>query len=582
MTVALKLVRGLPPAPGDTSTNEQRSVINLNASSGQPGFGLTINGYNPGYPSLKGSNWIDSTTIDGRRLQSNTIENVTDTIELTITGATWQEVDGFIRAMNIFIRQAREFMTTYNQIEPIYLEWQHNEAIPAQYAGVFNIDASYQIDRNSSTPNATATLVVEREGAWRAVPPGANPKLYTFYANGGLPGSDYDWDDMSLDDVSATFWATSGTLYNKGEYGATARVMKRQNWLTIPKENIPGDAPALCSLYVNLITTATNRTSVYVARIAKPAEMNVQRDGSLSVNGNATRPRPLFLNGGDAHLSGAGVTKVMDAINGVEPINSATNGVAPVNSSPKRVARWGANATYAEWGNPTGLDAYDLDLNSMRGKYLAFARGYQTGGSAGDVNLQLAYAAENRNQQELDTVAAVRGVGAVQTTFLGIVTLPIGGERAFMNDNGRGLWSSDYIVSTSATVKFRLNVTGTTAGTTYSLIDIILIPFDEEVVNITKPTGNLFSFVLDNSGYYRRDGLTVQGCSIYDNATVSSTVGSPELRGGNITLLPGVDNILSVFQLFDDSPTAAATENANAQHALYLDIVPRWYGARDE
>lgn len=558
MTKALKIVRGIAPAPGDPEPTESMSVIVLKHADGQQSaYGLSPEGYNPGMPPLKGGNWSETVAIDGRTIQNVTVENVTDTIKVNITGATKADVYRSIVILNRFIKDAQRNTATFYQIDPVYLEWWADGSPAPQYALIRNIELQPDIDESPATI-VGVTLIIEREGAWRAYPPGANPGLWSRYSQEALPGLDYDYTEIAIipktmaPNITVAAPFVFGTVNNRNNYsGSDYSQPSVDNWLDI--DNIPGDAPAL-----TLISTEASQIETFGAtqfllwRGTKPLTLPT-RGGAGAVRG-----RPVTLNGSDAQY-GTGVSR----------FNDATYGVVAGDTGVAAVARYAASATYAEWGRHTTAPTWNLDLASMRGRFLVYARGRQVGGTVGGVKIQLSVLTGGISALTLDEVNAVSVLTYLNTTYLGVVAFPLN-SRVPIGTDGRGT-----MVSNGQTMIVRLDATGTTGAITYDLVDLVFVGIDEDyvMINNAAPRYN----VVDNTGYSGHGD--VSNVLLTNNALDDGNV--MEIRGGGIKLIPGITNRIHCLAIYPADNTFPAYHHANATHIMRVWIMPRWYGARD-
>lgn len=552
MTKLLVVWKGLQPAPGDPEPTESASKLVLKAlDNASSGIDLSTDGFNPGMPPLKSGNWDDSVTQDGRSVSGNTVENVTDTIRLSVSGTTWEQVYRNITLLNRFIADARRNTSTFYQIDPVYLEWWADGAPAPQYAKIANIEVDPKIDRKSNFI-AELTIVVEREPAWRAIPPGANPGLYTKYSVGANPGADFDYADINIIGSPIASFA-SGTVENRNSYSSSDySEPSTVNWLDI--ENIPGDAPAL-----TMISTEATQVEEFGAeqlffwRSTKPLQLPT-RGGAGAVRG-----RPVTMNGSDAQY-GTGVSRV----------NDATYGVVGGDTGVAAVARYAASATYCEWGRHTTAPTYEIDLASMRGRYMVFARGRQVNGSVGAVQLQLSAYTAGVSSLTLDAVNAVSVLTYLNTTYLGVIEFPLN-SRAPMGVDGRGV-----LVTDSQTMIVRLSATGTTLSINYDLVDLVFVGIDEDNVMINNASSRYN--VLDGTGYVTHGD---HGDALLANYVVD-TGDQMEIRGNSLTLIPGITNRVHLLSVYPADNTFPSYHHAHASHVLRVWIVPRWYGPRDE
>ena len=318
----LYLCIGVPTALGMTNSAEQ-GVDRISLNSGEVGLSINPdNPWNPAMPSLK-NRWSDSIGMDGRVPDSHNVGNVTETINLILYDEIRSNMARYLSALNLFIARARRYSSTFGEIEPVYLDFRALGAPGNQYALVYNIEMAVNWQHGLPFEHNTAyiTLEIEREPAWRGLPPGAPPTLWTQYHLGRVPGKDYDYTDLSLLSGTALVQAT---VQNRHEWDAVSgydAAPLSKNYIDIPAEDIPGDAPALLSVSVEYdFSAAEYPLELYIAHSSKPSILP-------SATGAQDVRRFCFLNGGDAETAttGTGLAKTTTADTGIGVISNGSS-----------------------------------------------------------------------------------------------------------------------------------------------------------------------------------------------------------------------------------------------------------------
>lgn len=575
ITSEFLLVCGVGRAVGDEDSAERsRRVFDL-LQTNIAGFSVPPEGWSPAQAQLKGGGaWADSALTDGRSLVASAVTNVIETITLTSQAATPDGRFALERKLAEFARWAREFWTTEAQIEPVYLHWRAFQACEAQYAILYNIDIAPNGDPFSDSKFQEITVTLEREPYWRAVPPGANPKLYLFQAMALRPGLDFDLTNLSLWRGVDHLVATS--VENRHEWDPADYVTPlSKNYIDIPGENIPGDAPALCC-----ITVRADR-NLMVARSTKKHRYTNRADESFAA--------ASMLNAGDAALGSGDATKQI----------SATEGVYSNGSSATRYrVHIDFSAEPDEERLTWGTDAIKLDVNTLRGKYLFMARARKVEAESSVVTLQLRIqmvnvaGTANINQTLLLPQVRMTSEGfSYATWYLGAAEIPFD-NRTISSPEGYGLEVGS---QSDVTIRFLLDVTSSEVTTDVDVLDLIMLPYDEALSEALISFGDGDGVpdrptlvVLDGTGYTDH-GRSVWGGRQYFYDTVAETLigsGVPiEVRGTPITLLPGADNRLYFFGTYyapdDTFPTELKSEEEDS-YEVRLNIVPRWSGVRDD
>lgn len=565
-TAQLKIYWGLPSSSSLGNTGTTDSVPDfLDLYNGdfnikdESGAALWI----PAMPTLK-NNGIraDSGMEDGGKLLGAPVGNVIETITLYATAnATNLARFYVIKRLDQFIKAARDYGTSEWQSAPVYLAWRAAGAPGEQYALIINMDVSPS-KYNPNDPNSVQeiTLTIEREPAWRGIPPGDNPKKWTFYKRGLTPtqsaspgATEYNYTHLDL--LSAFGGAASyRSLYQQNIYNFDEIATSNVNYIDVDAADIPGDAPALCLITLDCNHSQGAQRSAFAR--------TTRRDYYPSNNNNSTtqRARSTF-NGGDATVAspaGLTTTQPIDATYGLLSNGSVVNRyVAQVVT----IAGAATLATVATWTR-----AYAQYAN----KYRAFCRCVVTGGSASELTMRVSYVPNSgiATPENNQTVTLSGALNNWMTVDLGIVDLTPG-QRPLRSADGTG-------THTSHTFELRLEV-GHAAGvaTTLRVTDVILLPIDESTSMIISYDGAMYSprnndvIFLDTTGYFQGEpvGMGYRPASTFYKLF--------EVRGQFLELVPGIDN--RIYMMLDYMGVA----NVTIIQEIRLDIVPRWYGVRD-
>lgn len=549
----LKIIRGVYKAPGDTNSVEP-DIVSLNLLSNNTGIALTADGWSPNIPSLKNSGvWADSPISDGRTLISGVNSNVTETMRLVITGGTHKEAAGYLAQLTNMIKDCRDFWQANAQIDPVYIQWFASCGTGRQYALIYNMDFDAEY-KDSPTPQIEGTLTIERECYWRALPPGANPKQWTYEAAGNV----YNYTKSSVFGSDSIF---NATLDNKSELNAAGSTLLTNNCATIPASSIPGDAPALIILKAGAVGTRANII------IGKKTRKITQVTSGVTIIQNTVFNAADGTAGTDATFANdTGAVKAPGAVNA------------------QRAAISFATATNQLRLHFTSLSLPTLNsVNRYIGRWQLFMRCRQSAGTLGDITMYLRVSSAGGVLTDADgiklnvTSPPVTTGGTGNSTDwglvdMGVITFPIQDTKAWVVDNlgspATGLSAS----STSIDIAlFALRSTGT--GVLY-LCDLILIPIDEgsaEMV-VLDSAGGSTGMVYDETGYYAH-GTNNQ--AVFNGPPSSSAGGLARLSGMGIQLTPNVENKL-YFVGYDNSNQSRTTDSVG----FTLNIVPRMTGIR--
>lgn len=540
---------GIPPK---NNTNFEAAVINLDLLH-QNAQGYSLLDWTPNIPSLKsGGVWADSPINDGRALVAGVNANVTETITVRLTGAdckAWAAQFGILSRM---IQDIRLFSDAQYQIEPVYLQWWAAGAPGPQYAIIFNIDLKVTY-LDSPTTQAEIILSIEREFGWRGVHPGGSPMEWTAYFN------NRQWQ-VAFGDITGSTSPNQGiaieNLENKSEFSDAAfTTLGANNGMAIPAASIPGDLPALASLY---FAGSGSRTFFWVGRkTANPSQ---------TFGGNAIPPNATF-NGSDGTL---GVNATL--ANDTGAVKAAGSGTA------QRVEISFATATNqlrltTDSGNALG------HMNRFIGQWMVFLRCRLTATNPTDVTMYLRYGkviASDSDGIKLPSVNPQVIAGAGNTTawgltYMGLIRCPIENNNKAMVNTGSGGDSFYGLAGAAVDFKIGLFATRTAGAGLLYISDLILIPIDECAFTLQPADAAADQTLLvDNTGYM------THGAPGLFAGQIASTGKLSEYRGAEITLKPNVPNYL-YFLNADNSLQSRATDT----YSPVVNIVPRWMGIRD-
>lgn len=577
--VTLELVKGIGPYPGDNNSAEQ-PIDTLDLMSIE-GFAVEPDGWIPNFTQIKdGGLYADSPIADGRQLTAAAEDNVTETMTLTATAATVQTRLILQTKLARFIQAATASHTELWQIEPVYLRVKFAGAPGPQYALVYTIAMAQRRDPFAPENLNKLTITLEREPFWRPLAPGKNPKLWTL-------GENTDIANLSL--WTGTDHLHYQQLVNNLELSTDYVTALSQNYVDIPANKIPGDAPALVLIDVRPEVAGITGVDedVFIARSTKPK--------TLTSRPTAKTHRTLAnLNAGDA-VGDTGFNKTLDANRGLISNGSTTNkyyGDMTFSANPQTRSAW--------WGNSATLLGV-LDANTLRGQYMFFLRCKQNGGALGDISVQLelrigsAIPSSTTPIYQSIVLPAVKTVGALNAAlgsdtyiplYLGSARIPFG-DRAVSDIDGGGL---DVVKGNEHSLEVRLNITRSTGTSSLYFADLVMLPYDECCIKTASPEapggkgfveGEYWHTVFDNTGYLAH-GDPQPRAYLYNTVSgVAEALFAIGIEGGDLTLLPGVDNRLFFFVVRTTSGKVISALGQNVDPQVRINLIPRWRGIRD-
>lgn len=559
----LKIIKGIGKTPTDTLSAEPDPVV-VNLMSGT--ISLEADGWSPAVAAVKNSGvWSDSPLADGRTLLASPVGNVTEKMSIIITDTTYLGVQKQLSNLNLMVSNCRDFWQTNNQVDPVYLMWWASCGVGPQYALLYNIETAVEY-LNSPTPSLRVNVSLEREPYWRGLPPGANPKLWTFYVNGQQIGTNKALSDASL--MAGTDHLIYSTVGNKSEWSPTAAgaqvTLLSKNYIDIPASSVPGDAPALAEIHVTN-TRVTGMHDLYVG-------LSTNEFSRANHAGN-TKANSLILSAGDADLAN-GATKTVAAVGTGE----LSNGSAATYYQGTKALALG-DTTYANhflWGI-NGSTLLHLDRHFMRGTYAIFLRA-----KAGT---------DNNTQQARVSIYEIEGLVSgnsitfpdVQLQFIGAgttfynhyvgqITFPLTAREAVsLQGYGTQVRENTSLIQVELSLK---NTSG--AARTSTILDLVFMPMDNFLYHVPHPTGNT-RIVVDNTGYFTHG--KPEPIALGSENTNTLVGNSLELRGAPPVLMPRVAQRLYFLETNYESPS----HNSAPDEVITVraNIIPRWSGIRD-
>lgn len=561
----LQIVKGVGKTPTDTYSAEPDPVV-VNLMSGV----ISLDDWSPQVPAVKNSGvWADSPLADGRTLLAAAVGNVTEKMNISIVSSGYLSMMQQLSALNGMMADCRDFWQTQSQVQPVYLTWWAGCGAGPQYALLYNIElAPEYID--GPTPAIRVSMTLEREPYWRGLPPGANPKLWTFYVNGQQIGTNKTLADASL--MSGTDHLIYGTVTNKSEWSPTAvglqTTLLSKNYLDVLASAVPGDAPALLELHVTN-TRVTGMKDLYVGLSTN--------EFSRTNHSSLTKANSLVLAAGDADVTN-GAAKTVAAAGTGELSNGSS---ATYYQGTKALAL--GDTTYAQyftWGGAGGAgNLIHLDRHFMRGTYAIFLRakpGTDSNTQWAQLQVSEVEVGGFSNNTPITFTDIPLQLGGAATVFynhyVGQITFPLA-TREPVSILGYGT----QIRETDSLIQVTLNLKNTSgAARTVTVLDVVFMPMDSFMFHVPHPTGNT-RIAVDNTGYLthgRPDPI------VASQVSASALVGNAlELRGTAPFLVPKTAQRL----YFLENNYEASGPNSAPDEVLTVrgNIIPRWSGIRD-
>lgn len=543
----LMFVRGIPKLPQDSLSVEQGlDSINLLDPNG-----FMIDSYDQRFPGLKSSAvWADTPITDGRTLMTTALGNISETMRVNLNAATLIQMSALLEKLGKFRAyvNAQWAVGTQDTAEPVYLKHQIIGEPGPRYALLYDIDIDVEAPDNPDEPTRLITVVIEREVYWRwGVSPGDSPKRWTI--ENVMVGQKWEASKASL--VTGNDHLVVSQIDNCQEF-LTTTTFQSVNFLDIPADKLPGDAPPLVCITVDsphgfstnfLIGVSTNRTSI-TDRNNSPLPLYNSLAASASSLQSGTAAFTTDNSRGIAHVP-------------VSP-NKRTVVVTPAGATEVDICFWTAGANFSH-----------LNPLVLKGKYAVFLRASQIGGTAGAVSARLVL---NATQGEffnsgLITIAddSTAGVGL---NHLGTVELPPD-PHSSVGLLGKG-YTAEYDFSAL------LSVRRASGAGTVRLVDVQFWPLGSMVY--IQPALELspgWFIFYDDTGYltHGRNDLPVMGARRFSGNTEFNAMTE---GAGQLQLTPGVNNRV----YFLDYYTGGLGSQANTDFTPRINIIPRSTGFR--
>lgn len=549
----LKIIKGVAKTPGDTQSAEVGlDVIDLLDPAG---FSLKSDGWSMNRPSLKnGGLWSDTNLAPGRSLIAGEDGNVTETMQVTLMPGSMPVLAALQSKMERFVQDVRGFQDSFGQIEPVYLKHQVLGEPGPRYALIYNIEVAIEDPDNLTTPIRDLTVTIEREPYWRGLPPGANPKQW------------------AIENIYNTKWLTgnyqllSGTnhlaitnLKNRAEYNGV--IFTTENWINIPADRIPGDAPALIHVSVQQ-AVSTNATTLMIGKMSKPVEGNILRATGLNM------PPFYNLNAGDSVSLIADTTLVADT--------GAPSGIP---------GSFRASIAFTTSAAMTDRLIWPLRLTPNRGRFAAFLRA-RVSATGTVASVQLTTKIDTLPTTTTPVTVSDAGAGGTGNTtdwslvYLGYISVPNNNLRLATDANRGG-------ISIDSTIAFTIAASRTAGAGSLYIGDLVLFPIDEGafVINSSIVVGTgasgLRCWTYDNTGCLSHGAL--DDCAVIQSlqagTDTATNIEYPEFSGQSIYLTPNVNNRL-YFLAYVNS-TKRSFINDPSTMTVRVNIIPRWTGIRD-
>jgi hypothetical protein len=576
-TMILSILKGIAKVPQDTLSAE-RGVDGLSLLDPN---GFSCDEYLMKLPTMKSSAvYADSPLTDGRQLISGVLGNVNEIIRLTLTSSTIVQMAAQLSKLGQLKQDCRDFWSTFGQIEPVFIKHQIDGEPGPRHALLYDIDIDIETPIDPSVPMRTITINIEREFAWRGLPPGGNPKRWTI--ENFFVGQAFRPSNAPL--LSGGDHVISQTIQNRSELTPDGSWWRQltQNFVDIPATSIPGDLPALVCISI-YPPVSTNITSVFVAKSTKYITGNSVRTSiGLGIT-NANRFPVTTLNAAD----GNAVTDTTIATDVGAPKNATTG-------TNQRSATAFVTTSLAErlsWSN----NNVGLSLGQMRGRYACFLRCRLSAAGTVGVQLNVRQGTTSANTLSLTTVTTTdAGGGGTGTTtdwgvlYLGQVTVPISDKRTDSGANGLGILMDG---GNGLDLTFSVYASRVSGTPVFYMSDLILLPIDEGALQITAPSAQTIgsssatvAAVYDNTGYYKHGDPGDYAAIISNTSNASNDpLGEREAATGAILpiyLTPNANNRLVFFAMVDATKRSQISDPSAMN--VRVDIIPRWSGLRDK
>lgn len=580
----LIILKGFGKLQTDSNSAENNPVVfNLMSDS----VSLSPNGWTPQIASVKnGGVWVDSPITNGRELLAAPVGNVTEKIEVIINDNSYLGTMKQLDSLNRMAQDCRDYWQGGAQVDPVYLLWYAGCGAGQQFALLYDIEVAPDF-QDASSPTVRVTITLEREPYWSAIPPGANPKQWTSY----VTDTPLTLANATLDvavALAGNYNLLQATLANRFEWSPASAGQQSaiisQNYITIPANYVPGDAPALISIGLVASPAAGSISNdainnVYISKITN--------DLSSINHLGAIKNAALNLNVGDGNTIGVCTKTIGTTADGVKSNNSSVTSYFGRRNSTGVDANW---VTFAQWGGSPGANGITLDRNLMRGNYAIFARMRNSSASPvlTDMRVRIFVEEFEDNTPQYISSQILQEVNpplvvttAYELSYMGTISIPFSG-KPLIATGGYGTRITEG-TNSNLRISVQQKVDVATANRILDVCDLIFVPVDEGLLQIAPPSAINSAFaassylVYDNTGYLahgRREGIVVSHLQNGDN---NGTV--RELRGNDIYLTPHVDQ--RIYFLVDENNAGFILAYNNVPIYVGVNIVPRWSSIRD-
>lgn len=613
----LAIIKGYPTPTTTTELNSNEDVLDtLDMLSGGKGFGIAPRGWIPQFSQLKdGGLFADNPLIDNDVYLNGSMGKVTQTMTLLCAGASPKGryyLESKLRSLNA---AAAEYHYTQHQHTPVYLKWTAPGGSGPQYTLIYNIQIAQNREPFEASKSTELTITITHEAEWWPIPPGSTPRLYA--NEKGYAGS----NPLSLIPTAgggATFMVSEtisgATIVLDGPVISSGGVYY-QSYIDIPAALIPGDAPALALFYFggvgnDSLTGINYKQSYIIGRRTRGLGLQTKVSGTTrsSFPVNTWPARVVTTSGVRGMLeTTAGTDATYQTDTGVYSNGDAAFGTG--GSTTRERLR----VTFATATDQIRL-TWKTDMATFAGRWHAFLRGHQSGGTFGQVSVYLQYGYDGNDVQTNPVNPTLQAV-VTNTPYwplvdLGIVTFPPDNTRAPVNLTGNsssvlgdaGLLVNDVQSGAGGAENLTVRLRASRSGATAELYvaDLVLIPIDEAAAYISYESlvtqlGSAYSLqasYLDTTRHMAR-GLEDIYCAGY--TTGSGLSQAPEISTAQFYLRPGVTNRIYILSTSDaisaSPPTAkrsAIVANVGGGGAamdkitVAVDIIPRYYGVRTD
>lgn len=385
------------------------------------------------------------------------------------------------------------------------------------------------------------TLSIEREGGWRGLAPGENPKLWSLQIRGLKPFvSDPPDTSSNTRLLDGDSHLATGTIQNRSELAAGSLALSTKNFIDIPAASIPGDMPALITIGAT-VTGSADETAIFVSRSTKETSV-LNRDISP-----VTYISRHTINVSDGSSVIADTTIVADT-GAPRPIGGASG-----QRSRTTFATSAALVQRLSLGTPHPL--------LFRGRYAVFLRARLSAGST-TVQVQLVI---NNITYDAKTITDQGAGGTGNTTewgivYMGVVSLPQDEAPTIVSSYGMGVSNRQ----DTASYGLSINASRTAGAGELYMSDLIFMPIDEcaALLRFTNANFNLGNGdgVIDNTGYFLRGKPAVYG-GYHGSGIVTGSYA--ELLGQEINLIPGINNRLIFWSYIYATNRSIINRNLN-------------------